>query len=311
MTRKKQERLEFRYYEMPKGGYVLPLLGEKWKRRYGKDIDYLHFHNYMEIGYCYDGHGELILKDRKHPYFSNMFSVIPPNYPHNTVSMDDSLSTWEYLFVDVEGFLRDMYPERMHFAQEMVRQIYQTAHFLTYDCNPFLGNMIQEIIREFRYQEGYHKEKVKGLLLALLVEIARIAPDKNMYEGPDVNDQAKISNALHYVGKHYHEHVSAEMLADKCGLSETHFRRVFRNIMNMSPMEYVNLVRIQTACNLMVRTDATIEEIAMKTGFISMSTFNRNFKRMLDMSPHQWRRRPETYTGNLHRYHVPVGQGWE
>ncbi len=36
MARKKQEQLEFRYYEMPQGSYVLPLLGEHWRRVYGR-----------------------------------------------------------------------------------------------------------------------------------------------------------------------------------------------------------------------------------------------------------------------------------
>ena len=57
---KEKPRMEFRYYDIPKGEYVLPKLGKGWEQEYG--IGYgrmLHFHNYLEIGYCYHGKGEL------------------------------------------------------------------------------------------------------------------------------------------------------------------------------------------------------------------------------------------------------------
>lgn len=55
MSRKKKPRMEYRYYEAPEKCPVLALLGEKWVQNYGYQIDYLHFHNMMEIGVCYYG----------------------------------------------------------------------------------------------------------------------------------------------------------------------------------------------------------------------------------------------------------------
>lgn len=316
MARKKQEKIEFRYYEMPPGSYILPMLGEHWRRPYGHDTKCLHFHNYVEIGYCYDGEGVLMLNDRKCPYFANTFSVIPPNFPHSTVSAQGgrALSSWEFLFVDTEGFLRDTYPDRPRLAQELQKRICRTARFLTSDGSPELAGLIQEIIRESRYQEEYYREKLRGLLLNLLVEIARLSPAEPSQREKTREDrlnQVKISNALHHIAKHYSEHIHIGTLAEKCSLSETHFRRIFRDVMNMSPMEYVNFVRIQTACNLMERTDASIEEIAMKTGFISLSTFNRNFRKVMHVSPHQWRRRPDSPVNYRRGYNVQLEEGWE
>ena len=51
--------MELRYYKMPEGSPILALLGQKWIQNYGNDIDYLHFHNYLEIGFCYEGQGFL------------------------------------------------------------------------------------------------------------------------------------------------------------------------------------------------------------------------------------------------------------
>lgn len=51
MSRKKKPRMEYRYYEVPEKCPVLVLQGEKWLQNYGYQIDYLHFHNLMEIGF--------------------------------------------------------------------------------------------------------------------------------------------------------------------------------------------------------------------------------------------------------------------
>ena len=50
---KRKKEIQFRYYEIPQDEPCLALLGEAWVRPYGDGIDCLHFHNYMEIGFCY------------------------------------------------------------------------------------------------------------------------------------------------------------------------------------------------------------------------------------------------------------------
>ena len=50
--KRKKPKMEFRYYQMPAGSPILALLGQKWVQNYGNDVDYLHFHNYLEIGFC-------------------------------------------------------------------------------------------------------------------------------------------------------------------------------------------------------------------------------------------------------------------
>ena len=80
MGRKKKSKIEFRYYRMPEDIPFLALLGEKWVQYYGRDVDYLHFHNYLEIGYCYSGTGTLVLGEENYRFTGNQFSVIPKNY---------------------------------------------------------------------------------------------------------------------------------------------------------------------------------------------------------------------------------------
>lgn len=109
MSKKRKPKIEFRYYKMPDGSPILALLGQKWVQTYGRDVDYLHFHNYMEIGFCYDGQGDFVLGEQEYRFHGGQFSIIPKNYPHTTNSDPGTISRWEYLFIDVEGFLSKTY----------------------------------------------------------------------------------------------------------------------------------------------------------------------------------------------------------
>lgn len=91
--------MELRYYKMPEGSPILALLGQKWVQNYGNDVDYLHFHNCLEIGFCYEGQGFLILGEDKVQFHGREFTAIPSNYPHTTNSDIGTISRWEYLLL--------------------------------------------------------------------------------------------------------------------------------------------------------------------------------------------------------------------
>ena len=63
--KRRKPKMEFRYYQMPAGSPILALLGQKWVQNYGNDVDYLHFHNYLEIGFCYEGDGVMAFGEAK------------------------------------------------------------------------------------------------------------------------------------------------------------------------------------------------------------------------------------------------------
>ena len=64
MPHKGNPKIEFRYYKMPQDVPFLALFGDKWIQNYGRDIDFLHFHNYLEIGYCYDEQAHCPLEEK-------------------------------------------------------------------------------------------------------------------------------------------------------------------------------------------------------------------------------------------------------
>ena len=172
MARKRKPKMEYRYYEIPAGSPVLALLGDKWVQNYGRDIDYLHFHNHLEVGFCYYGEGTVTFKEDI-PFDGNMFTVIPKNFPHTTTSAGDSVSYWEWLFIDADKVLREVYKDNPRMAQKVLDRVNRRAHFVRVQDKPQIGALVQQIIGCMRERKEFYLEEVKGLTLALLLQVAR------------------------------------------------------------------------------------------------------------------------------------------
>lgn len=310
MSKKKKPKMEYRYYEMPTDSPVLALLGEKWTQNYGRNIDYLHFHNHLEIGFCYSGKGTLTLEDEDRIFTGGMFSVIPKNFPHTTNSDGETLSSWEYLFIDADTFLAEFYHDNPIMADRMIRRVNRKVHFCKVTEMPEMVELIRQIMEIMRNRRELYLEEAKGIVLALLVEIARWNKVEGEAEGKPVGNSSLISPALDYISEFPDRQIRIEELAQMCHISETHFRRSFSECMNMTPVEYINWVRIKTACDELKKTNDSIGDIAVRTGFTTLSTFNRNFKKVMGISPHEWRKNPEHYERKLLNYDIKTQEGW-
>lgn len=168
MAKKRKPKMELRYYKMPEGSPILALLGQKWVQNYGNDIDYLHFHNYLEIGFCYEGQGFMILGEDKVQFHDREFTVIPSNYPHTTNSDIGTISRWEYLFIDVEGFL-DKFINNSVKKEKIVQRINSRSLFLNEKENRSMAGKILKILDIMRDGEEFYLEEAKGVLASLLV----------------------------------------------------------------------------------------------------------------------------------------------
>lgn len=320
MAKAKKADLEYRYYRMPENMYVFALLGEAWVRHYGKDdkgedIRKLHFHNFLEIGYCKDGMGEMILADKTYKYAAGHFTVIPRKYPHNTKSREGKTSSWEYLFIDTEGFLKHFCGDalKMKKMEQALALIEGSALFLQEKREPELAENIRRLLDIFRLKPAFFEEEAHGMLLALLMKLAGRAQEKaegKLRESTSSGLSDTLDRAMDYVEKHYHRDMRVSELAAHLYISETHLRRIFGQYMNIGVLEYLNLVRIHEACKYLQKTGDSIEDIAVRCGFTTVSTFHRNFRRFMGVAPQDWRKRPQNYEQGLLRYRISVLEGW-
>ena len=313
MGRKKRDTIEFRFYEVPQGQDCLALLGEKWIMVYGIDDKYLHFHNLFEVGYCRNGSGDLILDEEVRKYETAMFSLIPSNYPHTTIS--HTTNFWEYIFFDVEHILKLIYPGNPTRQREAAEIIDKSADLVYEFQHPEMAEIIKRIMEEMRDKKPYYIETVQNLLKAFVLMLIRYqreqeATKKVNFDGEDDSAMMAIRPALEYIDKNYSDAIKVSDLSSKCSMSEAHFRRIFVDSINMTPVDYLNLVRIQNACKIMNKTDHSMEVVAAECGFSTFSTFNRNFRKFLDTSPYQWKKNKDNYENKLLNYNINALKGW-
>ena len=79
-------------------------------------------------------------------------------------------------------------------------------------------------------------------------------------------------------------------LAELNGTSEVYFRREFKKYFSETPIEYIKRKRIELACNLISTELYSVTDVAIRSGFDSISYFSSEFKRMTGISPKKYRK---------------------
>jgi len=310
IMKQQKTKLQYRYYEVPPDTHILALLGKGWIREYDNNQEILHFHNCLEIGYCHSGIGTMTYGDSFHPYGDRMMTIVPAQYPHNTNSKPGNKCRWEYLFVSLDSVLASLVPNNTFARAQLARKINKEARLLRHDDNPQIANLILSIMDEHRTKDSLFQESVSGMLQSLVVCFARLHGD-DLSDTNSGKEVSAISAAIDYVDKNYGEKLSVSMLADTCHMSETHFRRVFLQSMNISPLAYINRIRIEAACRLLHTTNESIGDIAIKSGFTTITALNRNFKEIVGMTPTEWRKDSNYYERKLMSDSKLLYEGWK
>jgi iron complex transport system substrate-binding protein len=98
-----------------------------------------------------------------------------------------------------------------------------------------------------------------------------------------------VTEAIHYLQGHYPEAITAEELAGLYGCSASYLARLFKNQLGVGPIEYLIHVRIHKAKQLLLKSEARIQEIAGSVGYADVYYFSRLFKKHTGCSPLQFR----------------------
>ena len=275
------------------GQYYKPSILDK--KYVDSNTPYLHYHSVLEIGLCHTGEGEVLVENKRLRFAENDMFIICPNTMH--ISRDTAgtpNSIWEYLYIDVPRLFQDMkidYPN-----QNLL--MFDSADFpniISGSRYPELKILFAMIMRELDNREDDYQLFAENLCVSLLLEICRHIPHDEGDSKSVGGAKLIIYPAIEYINRHYAEDISISELADCCNMSLTNFRREFKNIMNESPLEYVNHVRIKKSCELLYDTARSVLDIAYEVGFQTASTFHRNFVSFMHETPLQWRK-------NVHKH---------
>lgn len=145
---------------------------------------------------------------------------------------------------------------------------------------------------QFRADQAVTQLAIKASLLKILACLQR----EGLLEVPKTKEDVKvlyIKSALSYIQQNYRDKIYIRDLAGEVGLNEQYFCRLFRRVMRMSPVEYMNSYRIHKALAMLEQTSLPVTEIAYECGFHDMGGFIREFRKLTETTPLQYRKRFE------------------
>lgn len=121
-------------------------------------------------------------------------------------------------------------------------------------------------------------------LVALLS--SRCNRKHSVEEEPIPRDIAEIA---FYIEQNFDKPLTLESLSLRCHYSQRHFARLMREHYGMSPMAYLDAVRMKNACDLLLRTAHSVVQVARLCGFEDHNLFSRHFRTAMGVSPTVYR----------------------
>jgi AraC-like DNA-binding protein len=97
-----------------------------------------------------------------------------------------------------------------------------------------------------------------------------------------------IQKALVYIVQHFQEEVSMKEMLHITNMSNSAFCNAFKKICRMTFKEYLLNIRVGYACRLLTEDTLNISQIAYNCGFENLSNFNRQFKKLKNITPSQF-----------------------
>jgi len=101
----------------------------------------------------------------------------------------------------------------------------------------------------------------------------------------------ELQRVIEFLAENFVSDITVDRLAEIAGISVPHLNRRFRDLLRLSPMEYVHSLRIQEAQRLLITTDRPVGDIAIATGFYDQSHFTKRFRKATGITPLKYRKR--------------------
>ena len=250
-----------------------------------------HDHSAVEIVLVLEGTVTYTIDDAVYQVHKGEVLIVPPDMLHS-LSMGDGSSRYLFLFEpDAIMTMRDIKSMAVYFnkpfhlrdgseAHVRIRELLLRARD-AYDKRELMWNTVcySSLLRIYamlgqRYLSGIKPRSGDGL--------------RNM-------DSEVITAVMTYINNHYREELSLEDVAKFAGFSRYYFSRSFKRQTGYSFKDYLCQKRLQVAMDLLIRTNRSMREVAIESGFGSVATFNRVFREKKGCTPTQYRAIYGTY----------------
>ncbi len=263
-------------------------------------IDKLHRHDFIEITYVISGECTHVEYKKEFPVKKGDLFIVNYGVPHANFPKKES--TEPYLAYDC-AFMPDYIDKTLSSEHDFLKL---KSSFLfesvLHQTNPNLPNLhltesgffefeklMSNMYTEFEKQEKGYYDLLRAYLIELIIKIFR-----HMDNSSGLNLKTKqeyyINLAIQYIENNYMKKISLDDIAYRSFLSKSYFSQLFKEITGECFSDYLQKVRVEKACDLLLSSGDTIQTIAEKTGFTDMKFFYNVFKKYTGKVPGEYRK---------------------
>ena len=209
-------------------------------------------------------------------YYSINFSVSIVHHVAEVWSYDEKTNfhhnTFQYSPENEWSFLPRSDPFELSYTQiyENYSSIEKTLEKISKS-----RNSIQE--------QDYWNQSI--LMQQFLYEITH----QRYYSKENGTNTMRVNQIINLINRHYDQKFELVDLCNEVKLSPCYFIKIFKNLTTHTPIEYLNIVRINKAKELLVETNLSISQIAVQVGYQDLYYFSKKFKKIIGISPQKFR----------------------
>ena len=248
-----------------------------------------HSHDYYQLIYCQKGVGKIIVGDTSYHAVPGRGYLVKPMEEHS-IMPKDIIRLAEVKFI-VE-------------TPELNQGLSQLPTEFEIDEHATLRLTLKDVIKEGLADTIYSHDATNAALMLFLIRLLRKnkvtvehQPWRSFYfdtpkrreNGDDGEKNADFAVVINYIEQHISNQITLEDLAALVHFEKSHLTERFKEMWGISPIRYVNYLRIERAKALLATTDKSVTEIAASAGFASIHYFCRYFKEKENMTPIQYR----------------------
>lgn len=177
----------------------------------------------------------------------------------------------------------------VHFSGTQAEELLSTLELddikLTCPSGDTVSPLIKQMVSELQEPKVFSDEYLCGLLLQAL---SRTAQNYSL-----LNPIIGIDEVIARFSKEYMKDISVAEYAKRCGISQSHFMRLFKEKMGVSPHDHRLKLRIENAKKMLVDTKCTVSSIGQQVGFKNPYHFSNYFKQLTGLAPQKYREQAE------------------
>jgi AraC-like DNA-binding protein len=238
-----------------------------------------HYHeNCFEFTFVVKGSMFFYTAKKEYTVSGGSVFVSFPDEVHSTNDIPISLNHQYWMQVDISNPKEFLFLNE-EVAEELIQELYRIDKHVIPTNNKEIRSIIEKAF-ELTYTPG-NRLLIASYISIFLQLLINHAKESRYHGSPD------IETAIDYIHAHITEELTLDELADTCSLSTSQFKQKFRQIVGISPRNYINQEKIEFSKKLL-RQGYPITDVAMQLGFNSSSYFSTVFKKYTMEMPKEY-----------------------